>query len=87
MKSCIKWSIAEGPNKQGDPLLHNLMAEAYWKEKEYGKSAKHFIRSNNPERFTEMLSEWSTQVYTSERDLVIARAVLQYTSLNMFTFP
>jgi len=77
MKGCLKWSISEGANKLGEPMLHRLMAEAYAKEKEYGKASKHFIRSNDVGRFSEVLSDWSKEVYASERDLVIARAVLQ----------
>jgi len=82
MKAAIKWTATEGQNKQGEPQLHLVLAETFWKEKDFGKAAKHFLRSDNPERFSEMLAEWSSVVYLSERDLVIARAVLQYLSLS-----
>lgn len=74
----LRWSVSEGTNKQGEPELHDLLAESYFRQNEYGKAQRHFLRGNRPERFAEVLTSWSNQAYPSERDLFIARAVLQY---------
>lgn len=78
MKNAIKWSVAEGENKLGDPSLHFAFAERYLSLEEYGKAQKHYLRSGNPVRFASVLSSWSKTAYPSEADLFIARAVLQY---------
>jgi hypothetical protein len=72
-----RWSATEGENKQGHTQLHDLLAESYYQEKDYGKASKHFLRGGNPERFAQMITEWCKDVYPNEQDLLIARAVLQ----------
>jgi tetratricopeptide (TPR) repeat protein len=78
MKNAIKWSVAEGENKLGDPSLHYAIAEHYLAISEYGKAQKHYLRSGNPTRFAKVLYTWAQSGYSSEADLFIARAVLQY---------
>jgi len=82
MKAAIKWTATEGENKQGHTQLHDLLAESYYQEKEFGKASKNFLRGGSPERFAEMITEWCKEVYPSEQDLLVARAVLQYLCLS-----
>jgi len=82
LKSALKWcSSSAVENKEGISLIHDLLAESYYKQKEFGKAQIHFLRGNKPELFAEMLVKWSLSVLHSERDLLIARAVLQYLCL------
>ncbi len=47
-------------------------------EKQYLMSADHFLYAEDPDKFAEMLVQFSTEFgYPAERDLFIVRAVLQ----------
>lgn len=72
-----RWSITE-VNKQGEPLLHDLLADWFTQKKEYGLAQRHFIRGSSPEKFAVMLVSFAKEGHPSEVDLFIARAVLQY---------
>jgi len=80
LQAAIKWTAAEGENKQGEPVLHNLCAESYWRQGSHAKAQKHFLRGNQPELFAQMLAEWacSPSLLPNERDLLLARGVLKY---------
>jgi len=89
LKSALKWSVAEGAaannnntTKQGDPNLHAQLAKAYYEADEYPYAQKHYLKSNQPKEFGQMLIDWANEGYSSERDLYIARAVLMYLSLS-----
>jgi len=82
MKEAIRWSIEQGDNKFGTPELHTAFAISYQRQKEFGKSLKHFVKGNDPKQFANMLAEWSSETYPGERDLLISRAVLQYLCLS-----
>jgi len=81
LKAAIRWSITEG-NKQGEPLLHDLLADWFTQRKEYGSAQRHFIRGSSPDKFAAMLVLFAQEGHPSEADLFIARAVLQYLCLG-----
>jgi tetratricopeptide (TPR) repeat protein len=82
MKAAIKWSSSNGDNKEGEPQLYLLVARIFSKIGDYGKAQKYFLRSAVPKEFASMLTEWSLKANPSERDLFIARAVLQYLAIG-----
>lgn len=49
---------------------------------DYEVAQKHYLRSNDPEGFANMLIQWGEEVYPSEKDLLITRAVLMYLCLQ-----
>jgi len=82
LKTAIKWSRTEGPHKQGEPVLHAHLAKAYHEASEYAHAQKHYLKSNQPQEFGQMLILWANDGYLSERDLYIARAIFMYLSLS-----
>ncbi len=50
--------------------------------KDYEVAQRHYLRSNDPEGFSAMLCQWGDEVYPSEKDLLITRAVLMYLCLQ-----
>eukprot|EP01117_Protostelium_nocturnum_P014151 TRINITY_DN5350_c0_g1_i4.p1 TRINITY_DN5350_c0_g1~~TRINITY_DN5350_c0_g1_i4.p1 ORF type:complete len:342 (+),score=81.49 TRINITY_DN5350_c0_g1_i4:91-1116(+) len=81
IQAVLKWNSVEG-NSNDISRLHFAFAMDSFHFKHYSKSQKHFLRSNNPHEFSKMLIEWSSEGYPSERDLFLARSVLQYLSLG-----
>ncbi|XP_014248641.1 Golgi to ER traffic protein 4 homolog [Cimex lectularius] len=77
LASAVKWSMTGG-NRGGSPFLHQLIAEVYWKEKNYTMARRHYLRSYDGLGFGTMLVEvHKTSGYLSEVDLFIAQVVLQ----------
>lgn len=74
----FSWSASHGKNKQGEPLLYNLLGKLFYKHKNYGKAQKYYIRGTEIDEFVSMLTEYASSVLPSEVDLIIARAVLQF---------
>lgn len=65
-------------DENGDAHLHQLLANEYWKMGEYHQAHRQFVRSENVENeHTKLLIEWAQHGLHNERDLFIARAVLQ----------
>ncbi|XP_076041532.1 Golgi to ER traffic protein 4 homolog [Oratosquilla oratoria] len=78
----VKWSSTD-ENKQGHPLLHQLLAQSLWKEKNYSSARYHFLRSEDGCGCGHMLVELHLlRGYSSEVDLFLAQAVLQYLCLQ-----
>eukprot|EP01089_Gocevia_fonbrunei_P003298 TRINITY_DN13230_c0_g1_i1.p1 TRINITY_DN13230_c0_g1~~TRINITY_DN13230_c0_g1_i1.p1 ORF type:complete len:294 (-),score=49.46 TRINITY_DN13230_c0_g1_i1:20-901(-) len=82
MKSAIRWSLTKGTHKQGDPKLHLTLAKYYSSQQLFGDAHKHWIRSDDPKAFAEVMIQYANEGYPSEKDLYIARAVLQYLILG-----
>eukprot|EP00128_Syssomonas_multiformis_P018171 Colp12_sorted_trinity150504_noHs@30975 len=84
MKEALRWSSKYGPNTRGAPELHQAFARKLWKEGSYSLSQGHFLHAGEAavSDFTAMLIEWSTKGYSSEVDLFLARAILQYLCLE-----
>ncbi|XP_023016354.2 Golgi to ER traffic protein 4 homolog isoform X1 [Leptinotarsa decemlineata] len=77
----IRWS-SKG-SSYGHPLLHQSIAQIYWKEKNYAQARYHFIHSQDGKNCAKLLIEFqSTQGFKGEADLFIAQAVLQYLCLK-----
>ncbi|KAF6199400.1 hypothetical protein GE061_007426 [Apolygus lucorum] len=71
LSAAVRWC-------DGAPLLHQSVAQTYWKEKNYVMARKHFLRSYDGSSFGTMLVELHrSSGYTSEVDLFIAQTVLQ----------
>ncbi|KPJ02779.1 Golgi to ER traffic protein 4-like [Papilio xuthus] len=55
LTNAVKWSMDS--SKKGHPLLHQKIAEVYWKEKRYPSAHKHFLHSSNGTVYANMLIE------------------------------
>lgn len=62
---------------EGEPQFHLLLAILNWNIEDFSKAQRHFLRSNEPTKFSQCLIDWALQLPYSERDLLIARAVFQ----------
>ncbi|XP_014681859.1 PREDICTED: Golgi to ER traffic protein 4 homolog isoform X2 [Priapulus caudatus] len=81
VSTALNWT---GKGRPEDGMkLHQVLAIALWKEKNYSMSRYHFLRSSDGEGCAKMLIEFSvTRGYPSEFDLFITQAVLQYLCLR-----
>jgi len=82
IKATIKWSITTSNDNNGNAELNCRAARCYSKINDYNNAQRHYLRSNKPEEFADIIIKWSKLGYTTERDLFIARAVLQYLCLG-----
>lgn len=74
----FRWSAAKGSRQRGDPELQLLLARTYRDIEDYAGASKHYLHTEQPIEFAQMLSKWSETGFESERDLYLTRAVLQY---------
>ncbi|XP_053998565.1 Golgi to ER traffic protein 4 homolog [Hylaeus anthracinus] len=78
VQSAIAWSM-----KADNSDLHKMVAQVYWREKDYIMAKHHFIRSKDGSGCAAMLVELHEQRgYTNEVDLFIAQIVFQYLCLK-----
>ncbi|KAJ9600818.1 hypothetical protein L9F63_001030 [Diploptera punctata] len=84
LASALQWSVKESQEvKSGHPHLHQSIAQIFWKEKNYTLARYHFLHSTDGSGCAAMLVELHRQRgYSSEVDLFIAQAVLQYLCLH-----
>lgn len=87
LNAAIRWSTQQNNHGEsyirGHPRLHQLIALALWKEKNYPQARYHFIRSTDGSNCATMLVEYHvSKGYPSEVDLFIAQAVFQYLCLK-----
>lgn len=84
LTSALQWSIKGAHEyKSGHPQLHQSIAQILWKEKNYALARYHFLHSTDGSGCAAMLVELHRQRgYSSEVDLFIAQAVLQYLCLH-----
>ncbi|KAL9418982.1 hypothetical protein AB3S75_036854 [Citrus x aurantiifolia] len=85
LKAAIKWSIEFGAPKTGSPELHVMLAEYLYSESpelDMARVSFHFVRGNNPEKFTSTIVNFMGKCYPGEDDLAVARAILMYLSLG-----
>ncbi len=73
-----RYSEKFGSNPYGAPALHHAMAKWYFSALEFSDSARHFVRADAPTEHAAMLLVWCKRGVKSERDLFVARTVLQY---------
>ncbi|XP_052199284.1 protein GET4 isoform X2 [Diospyros lotus] len=85
LKSAIKWSVEFGPDKNGSPELHDMLAEYIYSESaepDMTRVSYHFVRGKNPKQFASLFVNFMGKCYPGEDDLAIARAILMYLSLG-----
>ncbi|CAK9814267.1 Golgi to ER traffic protein 4 homolog [Anthophora plagiata] len=83
IQSALRWSIKGTEYKTGHPDLHQKIARVFWKENNYTMARQHFIHSRDGPGCAALLVELHERGgYTSEIDLFIAQAVLQYLCLQ-----
>mmetsp|Transcript_13286 Transcript_13286/g.23699 ORF Transcript_13286/g.23699 Transcript_13286/m.23699 type:complete len:297 (+) Transcript_13286:107-997(+) len=84
LKACIVWSTLKhcGKFEKGDPELHRLAAGAKIRMGDVSGAATHFLHARQPQEFATFLYQWSSLGYKGERDLFLARAVLQLLALE-----
>ncbi|XP_071509251.1 Golgi to ER traffic protein 4 homolog B-like [Diadema antillarum] len=80
----LRWSQGDSRGKgSGDPELHKQFANILWQEKNFFEARYHFLRSMDGEGCALMLVEYHlNKGYSSEVDMFIAQAVLQYLCLR-----
>jgi len=81
-KAAVRWSASAGEFTEGSPELHNALATSLTSQGEFGMAQGHFLKGDQPEAFSQMLSAWSATGSRSESDLFTARAVLGYLVLK-----
>ncbi|XP_024937701.1 Golgi to ER traffic protein 4 homolog [Cephus cinctus] len=83
LQNVLRWSLKDTDYKTGHPDLHQRIAQVFWKEKNYIMARQHFLHSKDGSGCAAMLVELHEQRgYSSEIDLFIAQAVLQYLCLQ-----
>jgi len=78
--------IEDSPNAMKAKMLHKLnkvAAEKYSKEGKFAQASKYFLRAGGcTKEHSKLLRAWSAPSSTLEKDLFVARAVLQYVCLG-----
>uniref|UniRef100_A0A1B6C9S1 Golgi to ER traffic protein 4 homolog n=1 Tax=Clastoptera arizonana TaxID=38151 RepID=A0A1B6C9S1_9HEMI len=84
LDNALRWSASGGQEyKNGHPLLHQAVAQVFWKEKNYVVARYHFLHSTDGVSFANMLIELHcARGFACEVDLFIAQVVLQYLCLQ-----
>ncbi|GBG29212.1 Golgi to ER traffic protein 4-like [Hondaea fermentalgiana] len=84
LKACIVWSQLShcGNFEKGDPALHRLAAGAKVRMGDISGAATHYLHAREPKEFATFLYQWTSMGYQGERDLFLARAVLQLLALE-----
>lgn len=83
MIAATRWSMNVSQHKRGHPDLHKKFGLAFWKDKNYSQARYHFIHSTDGQNCALMLIEFHVNNgYSSEVDMFIAQAVLQYLCLQ-----
>ncbi|KAH9251085.1 hypothetical protein BASA81_010984 [Batrachochytrium salamandrivorans] len=77
LKLAIEYTAAKGPWPQGEPELHLNFARMGLKEKNLLEATKHYVHANKVDEFSDVLVAWASTGPESERDLYLARGVLQ----------
>ncbi|KAL0278753.1 UNVERIFIED_CONTAM: hypothetical protein PYX00_000479 [Menopon gallinae] len=85
--NALRWSLTgsevDKTGQIGHPQLHQMIAEIFWKEKNYVLARYHYLHSTDGHGCAAMLVELhNLKGYPSEVDLFIAQAVLQYLCLQ-----
>ncbi|XP_012257448.1 Golgi to ER traffic protein 4 homolog [Athalia rosae] len=79
----LRWSVKGTDYKTGHPDFHQRIAQIFWKEKNYVMARQHFLYSTDGSGCAAMLVELHEERgYSSEVDLFIVQAVLQYLCLR-----
>jgi hypothetical protein len=83
MRDAIAWSADAGKHRHGEPRLHLLLAVRLSEAGQHDRAQRHWLRSEHPQEHAAALARWCEEGgYAGERDLFVARAVLQYLALE-----
>ena len=82
LKDALKWTKEDGRHPRGDPVVHLLLAQNYRVLGKYDTAAQHYLFSEQPDEFADMLLQWSSSGRRQERDLFLGRAVLRLLCLE-----
>lgn len=83
LNNALKWSTKNNNSKCGHPDLHKMIAQIFWKEKNYVMAKQHFVYSHDGVGCASMLAELhQLRGYSNEIDLFITQVVLQYLCLQ-----
>jgi hypothetical protein len=84
LKQAITWSQLDhcGQHLRGDPALHLLRAKSLMRSGQLSAAASNYLHTGQPKEFATFLFSWTCMGYSSERDLFLARAVLQLLALE-----
>ncbi|KAF0979025.1 hypothetical protein FDP41_002095 [Naegleria fowleri] len=81
LEKVVTWSaqsqVPKISDNHGEPFIHMELGKLYFTLGNYEESNKNFLKSNSPDEFSAMISEWMKKGEKSEFDLFITRAVLQ----------
>eukprot|EP00126_Sphaerothecum_destruens_P007168 Sdes_comp19720_c0_seq1m11674 len=83
IQHAIKWTHSPA-FPRGDPSLHHIIGLRYSGEHCFQKAQSHLLLGTeaSPTFLADMLVNWSLEGFDSERDLFVARPVLQYLCLG-----
>ena len=82
LKAAIDLSVERGPWPSGDPELHRIIALTALKEQDVLLCIKHMLHSHRPDEISSITAKWAKSGPEGERDLHIARTVLQLLCLE-----
>eukprot|EP00298_Acanthocystis_sp_HF-20_P003879 c14222_g1_i2.p1 GENE.c14222_g1_i2~~c14222_g1_i2.p1 ORF type:complete len:294 (+),score=115.08 c14222_g1_i2:60-941(+) len=74
----LEWSGTTGKHKKGNPKLHDVIAPHFERKKKYGIAAVHYAQGTDALKYLQMIVIYSKDVYSTERDLLLCRAVFHY---------
>jgi hypothetical protein len=77
LKLAIDYSSECGQYSFGDPALHRAASRAALKKKDLLNASKHLVHAHNPEELCALTVSWAKMGPEGDRDLYLARAVLQ----------
>lgn len=81
LRAAIKWSQHDA-DPQGSSTLHLALGRLLLSQGSYAKAQRHYLRADTISEHVTMVLQWSEHGYASERDMFLARCVLEYLCLE-----
>jgi len=84
LRAAISWSTLKnfGQHPRGDPDLHLRRARTLIRAGSLADASANYLHAGKPAEFAAFLVQWSQLGYRGERDLFLARGVLQLLALE-----
>lgn len=82
LQLAIRWTADNGPCEIGNSRLHDQYARRCRTLQMFAAASVHFTQGDSVLEYASMLNERAAVVSPSERDLLLARAVLQYLAIG-----
>lgn len=76
IEKALRWVCDESLSPDCELRLHNAAGDGYLINGQFGQAQGHLIYSNNADKLAELLTEWRSHQYPSERELSTLRLVL-----------